>query len=306
MLYIQFGGGLGNQMFQYAYLYSQFRNSKLIDKSLLCFMHRNTNEDRRDFALANLNISLNLGKILDENELPNNIKWYILRKKFFRKVINNLPLNNEKKIQILVKNGICSISDMYYYSASLRIVKEATYVEGAFQTWKYFQNYKSEIKKEFKISIKPSKENIRMLFEIQNCNAVCVHIRRGDFINSFYAKELNVCAYDYYKAAIDYICKKIKNPVFFIFSNSHDDHLWIQKNYKFEQKIIHVDLDNPDYEELRLMESCKHFIISNSTFSWWAQYLSENNSKIVVAPSKWNNNEVIDTDGIYMPDWKII
>ena len=306
MLYIQFGGGLGNQMFQYAYLYSQLNSCSWFYKDLLCFMHRNENEDYRYFALRNLNISLNLGEILDEDELSESIKRLILKKKISKKIINSLPINKEQKIQLCVQKGICSISDLHYYSDFLKIEKDETYVEGAFQTWKYFQKYEHAIKKEFEVKTKSSKENVKMLCEIKKCNAVCVHIRRGDFVNAFYSRELNVCSYDYYKTAIDYICKKVEEPVFFIFSNSHNDHLWIQKNYVFEHKIVYVDLDNPDYEELRLMKACKHFIISNSTFSWWAQYLSDNYNKIVVAPSTWNNNKSINTKGIYMPDWKII
>jgi hypothetical protein len=70
--------------------------------------------------------------------------------------------------------------------------------------------------------------------------------------------------------------------------------------------VKYVDLNNPDYEELRLMYSCKHFIISNSTFSWWAQYLGEYDKKIVVAPSKWNNKDNVDDSGIYMPEWEVL
>ncbi len=83
----------------------------------------------------------------------------------------------------------------------------------------------------------------------------------------------------------------------------------IKNNYNFkndfQQKEInlkYVDLNNPDYEELRLMYSCKHFIISNSTFSWWGAYLSTNSKKIVIAPERWNL-AVENDDSIYLEDW---
>ena len=102
------------------------------------------------------------------------------------------------------------------------------------------------------------------------------------------------------------ITEQVENPVFYVFSNSSDDINWIKENYDFsDYNVEYVDLNNPDYEELRLMYSCKHFIISNSTFSWWAQYLCENENKIVIAPSEWNRH-FDDCSGIYMPEWQVI
>ena len=95
------------------------------------------------------------------------------------------------------------------------------------------------------------------------------------------------------------------DAVFFIFTNNHEEIEWIKANYHFDgYRVRYVDLDNPDYEELRLMYNCKHFIISNSTYSWWGQFLCDNEDKIVMAPSVWNRE--MNADGIYMPGWQII
>ena len=101
-----------------------------------------------------------------------------------------------------------------------------------------------------------------------------------------------------------------ENPVFYVFSNSHEDLEWIEENYKFHDlsgngrniNTVFVDLNNPDYEELRLMYSCKHFIISNSTFSWWGAWLGSAPGKIVIAPQRWNLEFTNDTN-IYDPSW---
>ena len=150
----------------------------------------------------------------------------------------------------------------------------------------------------------PSKENRVLLKEISNCNSVCVHIRRGDYLDPRWSY-LNVCTENYYIKAIEYVKEKIDCPIFYIFSNTHEDVLWIKKNYNLAGiNVKFVDLNNPDYEELRLMYHCKNFIISNSTFSWWAQYLCQNDSKMVVAPSQWNNQA--NSENIYMDNWHII
>lgn len=68
--------------------------------------------------------------------------------------------------------------------------------------------------------------------------------------------------------------------------------------------VYYEEGNDPDYEKLRLMAGCKHFVISNSSFSWWAAYLSTNDKKIVVAPDRWYNTEMICD--IYMKNFKLI
>lgn len=146
------------------------------------------------------------------------------------------------------------------------------------------------LRKEFKVKTEPSKENKKMIEKISSCNSVCVHVRRGDYLlpnNAF----LNICGESYYRSGMDYIAQHTKDPVFFIFTNNSSDVSWIRENYTFDYPVEYVDLNNPDYEELRLMYCCRHFVICNSSFSWWSSYLSENKEKIVVAPDRWTDSE---------------
>ena len=101
---------------------------------------------------------------------------------------------------------------------------------------------------------------------------------------------------------MDYIQKKHANCNAIIFS---DDIEWVKKNMKFSCPATYVELDVPDYETLRLMYMCKHFVMSNSSFSWWAQYLSENPEKIVIAPEYWlpENKE---NKSMYLDNWIIL
>ena len=90
--------------------------------------------------------------------------------------------------------------------------------------------------------------------------------------------------------------------MFFCFS---DDIEWCKENLNFEgANVVYVSQDMPVYETLRLMYHCKHFILSNSTFSWWGQFLSKNNNKIVVSPSRWNNDGY--DSNLINKDWVLI
>ena len=93
----------------------------------------------------------------------------------------------------------------------------------------------------------------------------------------------------------------IENPKYIVFS---DDVEWCKNNMDFPENTIYENHGNTIYEKLKVMSNCKNFIISNSTFSWWAQFMSNNQNKKVIAPKKWNNFEYCDP--IYMDDWILI
>lgn len=304
MITFKLGGGLGNQMFQYAFLYAQLKQNEIYPNCVKVIMHRNRNEDHRDFALDVFDTSISLDPI-DEDCANISFKTLALLRVLLSKCSRVLKLDDETAQKIMGKFGIVYANRIYETYSSCVIKRNTKFIEGAFQSWKYFDSIREDILNEFRFKQKPSDKCKMMMNQIIKTNAVCVHVRRGDYINSYYSRTLAVCDYEYYKKGMDYIANKVENPIFYIFTNSHQDHLWIKENYIFGYPVVNVDLENPDYEELRLMSSCKHFIISNSTFSWWAQYLAQNSSKIVIAPKRWNNVDK-DFDGIYMPNWTII
>ena len=113
------------------------------------------------------------------------------------------------------------------------------------------------------------------------------------------------CTPEYFEEAIKIMQKKVPKAKFFIFS---DDVEWCKKNMKFPKDTKFETGTDPVWEKLRMMYSCKHFIISNSTFSWWAQYLSRNKEKIVIAPDRWTNDSYKEHNkiDIYEEDWELI
>ena len=155
---------------------------------------------------------------------------------------------------------------------------------------------KDIIRKELQIKDELEGKNKKVYEEIKKSNSVCVHIRRGDYVGSFY----EVCTKEYYLDAIKLMNKKVKNTHFYIFS---DDISWAKENLGLKD-VTYIDWKNNQYQDLKLMSSCKNFIMSNSSFSYWAQFLSENEEKVVIAPSKWfKNGKKID---IYEDSWNLI
>ena len=171
-------------------------------------------------------------------------------------------------------------------------------VIGHFESARNFDAIRSQLLEEFQPIKPPLAKNKKLYDVIKENESVCISIRRGDFVeNPQFAEKFNVCGEEYFKTAVKEIKKYIKNPVFIVFS---DDIEWCRKNFLLSNELVYYeDGTDPVWEKLRLMYSCKHFIISNSTFSWWAQYLSQNESKVVVAPKIWTkfgyNKDIYDS-----------
>lgn len=299
MLKMIFGGGLGNQMFQYAFLYSKVCKTE----NIIAIMHRNVNEDVRNFSLDNYNCSIKF-KIFDENKFGLQYKVYLLKKKVLSSVLTHLGLQSEEIIKRISRKGILFVPDIYGYYPEL-VIRDNMFIEGAFQNWRYFDHLKKELCEQFIPKMQLTDEQNELIEKMKRTESICLHIRRGDYLSAPYYKILGVCDRQYYYNAMKIIEKNVKNPEYFVFTNTHADHLWIQQNYRINGNVNYVDMNNPDYLELYLMSKCRHFIISNSTFSWWAQYLAENDGKIVIAPSKWYRGND-SAQEIYMPDWKIV
>lgn len=313
--------GLGNQLFQYAYakslqyLYEQNGENEYIAINPYFIQHHEIKDnDKRDMSLQHFVLDEKV-KYLDVKEQIEGMKNFKKRcltatplMELFRWRIQKLKKDSENVFKARAKRGLYYTYSSYTDYPSPLSSQKVKYVFGFFQTENNFKVVSDIIRKELKVKDTPSASNLNMIKQIIGVNSVCLHIRRGDYLNPRW-KNLQVCTFEYYNNAINEILGKVENPVFFVFSNTHDDLEWIKKNYHFYDKtgnrniiLVYVDLANPDYEELRLMYSCKHFIISNSTFSWWGAWLSDNQDKIVCAPSRWNL--AADNDmNIYNPSW---
>lgn len=157
------------------------------------------------------------------------------------------------------------------------------FVNGNYEDAKWFDDIKDLLQKELTPKV-VNEKNRELINLIENNNSVCISIRRGDFLNNENKGIRDICNKTYFDRAINYIQNSLENPVMFFFS---DDIEWAKGIYGHLPNAYFEDGTDTVADKMFLMSSCKHFIVSNSTFSWWAQYLSKNYEKIVVSPDKW-------------------
>ena len=305
MIILTLGGGLGNQMFQYAF--ARKLQKETGDETLKFTGYHLRGTGNSEKMLFNLNIRDGITFCTEEEQREvERVQEKALKELHYYKVLSRHLWRGAApwKLYQLSKKGIYSTYSAYNvqkYEISHAPVK---YVEGAYQTHLYWEDMIPELREELKVKTAPSEENKKLIAEMAGCESVCVHIRRGDYLAPEFA-HLNVCDEKYYMEAMTKMKAQKPDAVFYIFTNNHKEVEWIREHYNFDGFTVrYVDLDNPDYEELRLMYSCKDFIISNSTYSWWGQILSDNPDKIVMAPGVWNRE--MNADGIYMKEWQVI
>lgn len=299
MILVDIMCGMGNQMFQYAFARTvqEMYGEKHIYFS---FVTAKRMKDGRKYSLQHF-------KLNNEVKIPPESLQLLLdiivklKKRYFKKKFNNIA-SPKRLYEKYVEKGIYTTDSIFAYYGIPLTQNHFKYINGWWQSPQYFMSLEEKLRSELQVITPPSKANKKMIQQIMNSESVCVHVRRGDYISERFSSELNICNEKYYTTAMDIIMKKVENPIFYIFSTSHKDIEWIKRNWKFKYPVVYVDLDNPDYEELRLMYSCKHFIVANSTFSWWGAFLSDNPHKIVIAPEEWNRRDS-DYQDIYMNNW---
>lgn len=129
--------------------------------------------------------------------------------------------------------------------------------------------------------------NAEIARQIMQSDSVCLHVRRGDYLTNREANRiLGVDLTDYYRRSVAFMKERRSDCRFFIFS---DEPEWAREKLDLGGRSMVVDINPPERAEqdLRLMSMCRHFIIANSSFSWWGTWLSTNPEKTVIAPKQW-------------------
>lgn len=284
MIIIKLNGGLGNQMFEYAYgraLQEKFNDELVLD---IEEFRRSYGHEPRHYSLGMFRLPESV-RVLSLKESKTLLTWKILH-----------------KINRRINVRLASLFHIYWWrSSSFKefSIKDTRgrkcYFYGYWQSEKYFCEIAQELKTEFVPKSDFLEESKLYLPAIRKKNSVCVHIRRGDFVD----QNMIVCDKEYYLRGMEYIVKIHPDANFLIFT---DDERWVKENIPFNHPVCYVGLQNPDYEVLRLMYMCNHFVISNSSYSWWAQYLGSAENKIVVAPKIWHIHNPKEKS-IYLDNW---
>lgn len=283
-------GGLGNQMFQYAFftaLNACGTKNRLSFSGYLYYKHHNGFDLCRAFNLV-LPVQL---KLLNFFLLHGGIFYKNRAATFlFRKFV---PWYQAKKYKLFREK------EEFKFDASV-FEQQNVFFTGTWQSEKYFKNIAETIKQKFIFKVPKDEANQKLIEKITNCNAVSIHIRRGDYLSqNWYSSHGVIKSTGYYDNAIHFIESKINNPYYFIFS---DDINWVKENLKLINcTYINNNTANNSYADMYLMSLCKHNIIANSTFSWWGAWLNCNENKIVVMPEKWLNTK--DCNEIYPEEW---
>ena len=288
MIISRITGGLGNQMFQYAFgrrLAVKHETELKLDVS---FYSDPANAEPNPVRTYDLGVFKIHERIASQSEIA----------KLSKRVENDLidrVLNRLKG----VKQGHIR-EPHFHFSESAYNSPNNIYLSGYWQSEKYFADIEPTLRAEFEFNDQPDEMATAMLDRIESTNSVCVHVRRGDFLTN----PLNgLFGVDYIQKAEEIMMARISDPTYFVFSDDMD---WCEASLKFEGSTVFVSNDFGGMkfrDDLRLMAACKHFIISNSSFSWWAVWLSRRDDKIVVAPKEWFRDKSLDTRNLIPLAW---
>lgn len=290
MIIVRINGGLGNQMFQYAFASILAKKNDavvLLDVSFFEQTEKSLGFTPRTFELAVFNNHYVLASDLEVNSFHHLSKIIKIK----RKIGLNYPKTHKET--------------SFEFQGKLLLIKKPVYLEGYFQSFKYFVGYEGFIRKLFSFPVDKLDEiNRDILNKIKNLNSIAIHVRRGDYVNDeITAQYHGSCSMDYYLQAIKEMVSKNKDFTLVFFSDDND---WVDEQFKdlsYSKIFVHHNKGENSWKDMLLMSSCCHNIIANSSFSWWAAWLNENPEKTVIAPKKWFAESDKNTNDLIPFEW---
>jgi hypothetical protein len=286
----QLQGGLGNQLFQYAAaraLSHKIHSPLLLDQSW--FSKTYDNVTPRDFLLPLMNIK---GSFISyEKAIKRPKKIYRLAQKFWPIdpfiFVEKTPFRFDSQI-----------------GSAPAFKRQNLYLMGYWQSYKYFESIKSILQSEISPKNSLDSHYQNYLEQINTSESAMVHVRRGDYIDLASAARIHgFIGLDYYQKGMQSILEKNSDTQFFVFS---DDLEWAKENLPHQDKckfIESISSSNAVIQELELMTHCQHYLIANSSLSWWAAWLSKNPNGSVICPSQWTTDSSVNWSELLPSSW---
>lgn len=296
MIIVRLMGGMGNQLFQYA-----------LGRRLSLLTGEPLKLDAGDWRPGSSRCRLDRFRIAADLASPQEVerltgihrgRGFVARahRRISRRLISLFPAPSMK----VVTERSCRFDPTVLDSQG------NVYLDGYWQSEKYFKDVEQTIRSELTLSQPPDRDNQELLAGILSGESVSIHVRRGDYVSDPHiASVIGSCPPDYYAAAIDAVLPDVGNPEFYVFS---DDIGWCRTHLPTNHPTSFVEHNGPerDWEDFRLMSACRHHVIANSSFSWWASWLCPHPDKVVVAPERWFADPGRDSSDIVPESWQRI
>lgn len=285
---IKFGGGLGNQLFQYA-LYSAFEEKKV---NVFADLANYKKPGERAFSVSDVFEKAKLN-IITDNE----------RKVFLESCIT--LDGNRKDLRIYEEGAIYDEIEKHFDTSILNM--RNGYISGIFQTHIVADGIRGKLLEKLYFNVKSESGLYDISNKLSLGNYTSLHVRRGDYLSKYnYNIYSDICTKEYYDGAIKYIMQKNPYTRFVFFSNDIE---WVKDNFVIREEdwVIEEELFDKyqDWYDMYLMSCCQNNIIANSTFSWWGAWLNQHDDKIVIAPERWVNGcdyaEICPDDWVRIP-----
>lgn len=287
MIRIRLKGRLGNQMFIYAF--ARALQEKYHQKALIYDRKKETDamwHSHLDRFVLNKSISFTSNKS-DIMKMSFIAKWLFFKDRIYCRHKSSRQVHDYqlKHWNENLSHGLLLLMDGYKKIPDE--IPSDVFCDGYFQSPKYIDHIRPLLLKEFLPKAELQDYEKDMLAKIQNLNSVCITIRLGDYIGN---STHQVCTKEFYLGAMKRIHELQPDCVFYVFSDEVDR---AREIFDFPYPVVYDSGQSQDATSLYIMSQCKHFIISNSSFSWWAQYLGTASNKIVIAPDHWYARDVV-------------
>ncbi|CAN5381781.1 alpha-1,2-fucosyltransferase [soil metagenome] len=283
MIAVQLGGGIGNQLFQYA---AARALALRLGVPLALDLRLFDNHAARRYALDAFAIET---VEIDRNAFPPSARrlsgqiasWFRARRRFatFR----------ERR---------------FTFDPDVPALPDWTWLAGNFQSERYFADQAAVLRRDLALRRPPEGKNRAIHDAIAGSLAVSLHVRRGDYVTNPRANAVHgLVGADFYRNAVQYVADRAGGaPAVFVFTDDPD---WVAASLDIgcPFTLVRHNLAGAEAEDLRLMAACRHHIVANSSFSWWGAWLDASPDSMVIAPRPWFRDAAMDDSSLIPERW---